>query len=300
MYKMFVSAVFVFYFSNCNCQTIDTFHVDNWINFNRQVEGETYGGHYEEKGYVTEQGDTLVRRLTVTTGYNQVQQEQSILHSLPNGLCISYYQNGVIAEIAYYLNGRLWNVISRADSSGKLYNPGTLHNGNGTRYFFSNFDRESNCYETYKEGLPDGPFYWQRDDEWAVSGDLTYKRSLVNYIPAVKVTYSVSSGKVFTAVFDTSEYHNIFFGGDLDLKVIKVSSDSMEERPKEYKYIDQGFGDPAIAPKGIWRVVNPKKGVPIITVTFDDYGNPIKVARYDVNGSLLSIKSLPSYNRRIW
>src|SRR5580658_1931550 len=162
MHKIIVALALAISFSTCFSQTVDSFRVDNWINFNRKVIGEAYGGHDEEKAYVTQQGDTLVRRLTLTTGYNEVQQEQSILHGQPNGLSISYYQNGVIAEISYYLNGRLWNVISRADSNGKLYNPGTLRNGTGIRYFFSNFDREPNCYETYREGLPEGPYYWQR------------------------------------------------------------------------------------------------------------------------------------------
>jgi hypothetical protein len=292
-----------FFLLNCLSsfpQRVDSLAVDSWINFNRRAIGETYGGHDVEKAYITQQGDTLVRRLTVTTGYNEVQQEQSILHGQPNGLSISYYQNGVIAEISYYLNERLWNVISRADSNGKLYNPGTLRNGTGIRYFFSNFDREPSCYETYREGLPEGPYYWQRDDEWAVTGNLTYKKNLVKYLPAKKVTYTVASGKVSTYVFDTTTFRNIFFAEGSDLKVLQVSSDSLEEKAKEYKYIDQGFGDPAIVPRGTWRVMNPQKRVPIVTVVFDDYGNPVKVTRYDPKGNILSEQSLPSYNRRVW
>jgi|HubBroStandDraft_1064217.scaffolds.fasta_scaffold94588_2 hypothetical protein len=300
MHKIIVALALAISFSTCFSQTVDSFRVDNWINFNRKVIGEAYGGHDEEKAYVTQQGDTLVRRLTLTTGYNEVQQEQSILHGQPNGLSISYYQNGVIAEISYYLNGRLWNVISRADSNGKLYNPGTLRNGTGIRYFFSNFDREPNCYETYREGLPEGPYYWQRDDEWAVTGNLAYKKSLVKYLPAKKVTYAVAGGKASTDVFDTAAFRNIFLSGGSDLKVLQVSSDSLEEKAKEYKYIDQGFGDPAIVPHGTWRVVNPQKKVPIVTVVFDDYGNPVKVTRYDPKGNVLSEQSFPSYNQRVW
>jgi len=253
-----------------------------------------------EKAYITQQGDTLIRRLTVTTGYNQVQQEQSILHGQPNGLSISYYQNGIIAQVDYYLNGKLWNVISRADSTGKLYNPGNLHNGTGTRYFFSQSGHEPNCYETYQDGLPKGLFYWKRENEWAVSGNLTYKKNLVKYLPAKKVTYSVTGGKVSTYIFDTTAFRNIFLSDDSSLKILKVSPDSVEELPKEYKYIEQRFDDPAIVPRGTWRVVNPQKKLPIVTVVFDDYGNPIKVTRYDHKGDILSEQTLPSYRQRVW
>jgi antitoxin component YwqK of YwqJK toxin-antitoxin module len=300
MQKIIATIALVINFSACFSQTVDSFSVDNWVNFNRSVIGETYGGHDKEKVYVTKQGDTLVRRLIVTSGYNEVQQEQSILHGQPNGLSISYYQNGAIAEIDYYLNGKLWNVISRADSNGKLYNPGTLRNGTGIRYFFSNFDREPNCYETYRDGLPEGAFYWQPTDERAVTGNLTYKKNLVNHIPAKKVTYAVAGGKVSTNIFDTAAFRNIFLTGDSALRILKLSSDSLEENPKEYKYIDQGFDDPAVVPRGTWRVVNPKKNVPIATVVFDDYGNPIKVTRYDLKGNIFSEKNFPSYTRRIW
>ncbi len=291
---------FVVGFSVCFSQKVDSFSVENWINYNRRVVGETYGGHYQEKAYVTEQGDTLIRRLTVTSGENEVQQEVSMLHNRLNGLSITYFQNGVISTIDFYLNGKLWNVISRADSSGKLYDPGTLRNGTGTRYFFSNFDREAYCYETYKDGQPDGPYYWQRDDEWAVKGELSYRKDLVRHVPAKKVSYANESGRVFTDVFDTTDFRNIFLTSGSLLKIVKVSADSLEESAKEYKYIDQGFGDPAIVPRGTWRAVDPKKGVPVATVVFDDYGNPIRVTRYDQKGNVLSEKSFPSYNRRNW
>src|ERR1700722_9222216 len=99
MQKIIAIIALVSSFSTCFSQTVDSFSVDNWINFNRRVIGETYGGHDKERMYVTQQGDTLVRRLSFTTGDNQVQQEQSMLHGQPNGLSISYYQNGAIAEI---------------------------------------------------------------------------------------------------------------------------------------------------------------------------------------------------------
>jgi hypothetical protein len=276
MNKIIVTVALAVSFSTCFSQTEDSFSVGKWVNFNRRVIGDTYGCHDVEKAYITQQGDTLVRRLTVTSGHNQVQQEQSILHGQLNGLTISYYQNGAISEIDYYLNGRLWNVISRADSNGKLYNPGMLRNGTGVRYFFDNSGHEPNCYETYQDGLPDGPYYWQREDDWAVSGNLTYKKSVVKYLPAKKVTYIVAGGKVSTDVFDTTAFRNIFLAGDSSLIILKISSDSVEETPKEYKYIEQRFDDPAIVPRGMWRVVNPQKKVPIVTAVFDDYGNLLK------------------------
>ena len=298
MFKILTALFAIIPFSTCFSQSADSFSVDNWKNFNRYVVGETYGARYVEKAYVTSQGDTLIRRLTVTSGINQVQEEVSIVHGQPNGLSISYYQNGAIAEVAYYLNGKIWNVISRADSNGKLFDPGTLKNGTGIRYFFGR--PEPNCYETYQNGVPEGPYYWQASADWAVKGYLTYNTGLVKHVPAKKVTYSIDGAKPITNVFDTAVFAQIFDGQDSSLKILKLSDDSVIEEPKEYKYISQQFGDPAIVPKGTWQLLNPERKTIISTVVFDDYGNAIKVTRYDLNGKIFSERNFPAKKERDW
>lgn len=284
-------------------QVDDSSLIDNWKNFDRtRGVGDSYIHSYVNKQYLTSEGDTLVRSLSISGEFHQILKEESFVHNKLNGLEIEYYPNGNVREINYYLDGNLWEVISRADSNGKLYNPGNLHNGNGVRFFFDHYGLEPNCYETYKNGVPEGPFFWRNTDLTYLKGELTYKPSVVRYLPAKKVTFVNSSGRQTTRVFDTSLYRNIFVGdrADPELKVLSVSNDSLQERPRDYRYIDINFDDPAIIPRGNWEVVNVKNGKPMTTVEFDNNGNPIKVARYDDKGNLVSQETLPSYNTRVW
>lgn len=48
-----------------------------------------------------------------------------------DGSAVHYHTNGKIYEELYYYRGRLWEIISIRDSSGKKLNPGTFKNGNG-------------------------------------------------------------------------------------------------------------------------------------------------------------------------
>jgi len=282
-------------------QKKDIFIIDNWINYNRlRGPGDNYGVKYEEKPYYTADGDTLIRRVFLTAEFDQVQKEESLLHGKRNGLAITYYPNGIVAEINYYLNDKLWNVISRADSNGTLLNPGTLHNGTGIRFFFDLRGNEPNCYETYVNGFAEGPYYWVKDETTAIKGNLTYKKSLVKRLPGKKVTFINSAGVRSTIVVDTSLFRQVFLDEGSDFKVLTATNDSVEEAPKEYKYIELMFDDPAIVPYGTWQIINFKTQRLKLAVTFDSYGNPVKVIRYKEDGSEASGQSLPSYNTRKW
>jgi antitoxin component YwqK of YwqJK toxin-antitoxin module len=303
MQKIILFISFIFSCLHLFCQKNDSLIANRWVNYLRsRGVGENDEHNLADKQYVTKEGDTLVRRFFVSDGLNQVLKEQSLIHNKQNGLEITYYSNGGIKEISYYLNGRLWDVISRADSNGKLQNPGDVHNGSGTRFFFDHYGLEPNCYETYKDGVPEGPFYWRNTTISYLKGELTYKPSVVKFIAAKKVTYANPKGKTTTAIMDTGSYRAIFLADRADayLKVLNASDDSLPEPPKDYKYIDVNFDDAAIVPRGTWQEINVKNGKPLTTVEFDDNGNPIKVIQYDDKGNLVSQKSLPSYNTRMW
>jgi antitoxin component YwqK of YwqJK toxin-antitoxin module len=132
-------------------QVEDSLAADKWVNFNRpRGTGDNYFHNVVDKQYITKDGDTLVGSLFLSAEYHQILKEQSFLHDKQNGLEIVYYPNGVIHTIDYYLNGRLWDVVSLADSNGRLQNPGNLHNGTGIRFFSDEFNVEPNGYMTYK------------------------------------------------------------------------------------------------------------------------------------------------------
>jgi hypothetical protein len=177
-----------------------------------------------------------------------------------------------------------------------------LHNGNGIKYFSNNFGYEPNCYETYKNGLPEGAFYWQSDKQTKINGELTYNKNELSYRPAKKVTFVYNfSGKKFTQIIDTSQYRSIFVENHYDdYKIISISDDSLEESSKIYKFIEVAFDDPATIPKGTWKIINTKNGRTKMSVTYDDHGNAIKVIKFNENGEILSEKEYPSYNKRRW
>src|ERR1700754_2732545 len=155
-----INLLFFFFPIYSFSQVADSVKDTKWINYKRiSVEVENNLKYFEDKIYVSQEGDTLVRSFTKSRATNAVICESSFLHNKKNGLEIIYFPNGVIESINYFLEGKLWEAISRADSNGMLLNPGTLHDGNGTKFFTDYHHLNSNCYQTYKNGLPNGPFY---------------------------------------------------------------------------------------------------------------------------------------------
>jgi len=254
--------------------------VDKWINFNRLNKGGLDNSKMETKRNVTLQGDTLERRF-VLNSFGEVIGEESWLHGQRNGLQISYYLNGIVEEITYYLNGCPWDVVSLADTTGKLCFPGTLHNGNGTRHFFDYiYDYGPVGFATYKNGHMEGPFLRCLGSE-TITGNVAYKKSAVRYRPAKKVSFATVDNEIVTVSLDSSEVRQVFFDVyQPDIKILAVVDDSIEVDAPEFKYI--GFGldsDPAVIPVGEWKKVNTKTGKTISTATFDDNGNLISIRR---------------------
>ncbi|HMH20214.1 MAG TPA: hypothetical protein VK563_00490 [Puia sp.] len=297
-----IKIIVCFLFPLCSfSQGNDSLKNKKWINYNRKRGiGETSIKNWEDKINISRSGDTLVRKFARSMGTGEVLYETSYIHNEENGLEIAYHPNGMIKEINYYLDGRLWETISRSDSNGKALNPGTLYNGNGTRLFTDYHYLDLNCYETYRNGLPEGPYYEQTGTSIAAKGELTYKKGAVNYLPAKKVTYIGASGEKLTGTFDNNSYEAVFHDprDSVDYKIIAVIDDSVAQPPGEFKEISLGFSDPAIIPRGNWQLINLQNGKVYRSVNYDDNGNPVKVIAFKENGEVFWEKKYSPCNKR--
>lgn len=270
-------------------QEHDSLRNENWFNFDRKRSPYERNYRYlNEKLYITKDRDTLIRNITRSKETNEILQESSFHHGKKNGLEIFYFPNGVIEELDYYLDGKLWETISRSDSNGKLLNPGDVHNGNG-RHFFSDYhDPDVNCYETYRNGLPEGPYYRITGTSSAVKGELTYKESAVNYLPAKRITIVDTLGRRTTEVYENKLFESIYsdITNNPNSKIITVSDDSVAEDPRNFVDLSIGFDDPAIIPKGNWIILNLENGQVVKSIDFDDNGNAIKIVAYTEKGKI--------------
>jgi antitoxin component YwqK of YwqJK toxin-antitoxin module len=257
--------------------------------------------NYETKVYVLENGDTLVQKFARALYTNEILRESTYFHNKKNGLEITYYPNGMVSTINFYLDGKLWETISRADTSGRLIDPGNLRNGTGVVPIYSVYGFDSLGYETYKNGYPEGPFA-VKGTSYLTKGDLTYKKSAVNYLPAKRVTYTNTDGKVCTDVFGDHEYASLFLdtGQKNDLKILTVTNDSVIEESRDFTYLPlpSYFPDPAIIPKGVWTITDIRNNKMLESVLHDDAGNPIKVVKYKENGDILWTGEFPPCSKR--
>jgi hypothetical protein len=130
-----------------------------------------------------------------------------------------------------------------------------------------------------------------------VEGEVTYKKSAVNYIPVKRVIYSVRGRKPDTAFFAVSSFQTIFAPGgsvagkapgDTSRRVLSATDDSVAEEAPTYPFIGIGFGDdPAVIPRGAWHVIRTKTGTDAAIVDYDDNGNAIRVRTFSEDGTLL-------------
>jgi hypothetical protein len=132
-----------------------------------------------------------------------------------------------------------------------------------------------------------------------VEGEVTYKKSAVNYIPVKRVIYSVRGRKPDTAFFAVSSFQTIFAPGDTSRKILSAVDDSVAEEAPTYPFIGISFGDdPAVIPRGAWRLIRTKTGTDAAIVDYDDNGNAIRVRAFSEDGTLLKDEHFPPCGKR--
>jgi hypothetical protein len=132
-----------------------------------------------------------------------------------------------------------------------------------------------------------------------VEGEVTCKKSAVNYIPVKRVIYSVRNKKPDTALYELNSFQTIFAPGDTTRKVLSATDDSVAEEAPTYPFIGISFGDdPTVIPRGAWHVIRTKTGTDAAIVDYDDNGNAIRVRAYSEDGTLLKDEHFPPCGKR--
>ena len=150
-----------------------------------------------------------------------------------------------------------------------------------------------------------------------VEGEVTYKKSAVNYIPVKRVIWSVRNKKPDTAFYELNSFKTIFASGDsmagrapgdpmagrasgdTTRRVLSATDDSVAEEAPTYPFIGISFGDdPALIPRGAWHVIRTKTGTDAAIVDYDDNGNAIRVRVFGEDGTLLKDEHFPPCGKR--
>jgi hypothetical protein len=159
--------------------------------------------------------------------------------------------------------------------------------------------RSDSNYTTYRNGHLEGPYSITVNSGERVEGEVTYKKSAVNYIPVKRVIYSVRHKKPDTAFFELNSFQTIFAPGDTSRKVLSATDDSVAEEAPTYPFIGISFGDdPAVIPRGTWHLIRSKTGTDAAIVDYDDNGNAIRVRVFGEDGTLLKDEHYPPCGKR--
>jgi hypothetical protein len=166
------------------------------------------------------------------------------------------------------------------------------------RVYFSTRLSDSN-YATYRNGLMEGPYSIAVDPGERVEGEVTYRQSAVNYLAAKRVTYSVGGKPPVTALFELNSFNSIFSGDDTSRRVLSAGDDSVAEEAPVYPFIGIGFGDdPAVIPRGSWRLTRLATGAVAAIIAFDDNGNAIRVRYFGEDGTVIRDEHFPPCGKR--
>ncbi len=172
-------------------------------------------------------------------------------------------------------------------------------------------------YRTFRDGHLEGPYAITVSPGERVEGEVSYKKSAVNYVPVKRVIYSVRNKKPDTAFFELNSFRTIFAGGDsvtgkaggdsvagkapgdTSRRVLSATDDSVAEEAPTYPFIGISFGDdPAVIPRGAWHVIRLATGTDAAIVDYDDNGNAIRVRAFSEDGTLLKDEHYPPCGKR--
>jgi hypothetical protein len=166
------------------------------------------------------------------------------------------------------------------------------------KIYFSTPGSDSN-YATYRNGVMEGPYSTTLGPGERVEGEVTYKKSAVNYIPAKRVVYTVGHRAPDTALFELNSFKSIFSAGDTNRRVLSATDDSVAEEAPTYPFIGISFGDdPAVIPRGTWRLIRVKTGRDDATVDYDDNGNAIHLRYFGEDGAVIRDQQYPPCGKR--
>ena len=166
------------------------------------------------------------------------------------------------------------------------------------KIYFSTPGSDSN-YATYRNGVMEGPYSTTVGPGERVEGEVTYKKSAVNYIPAKRVVYTVGHKAPDTALFELNSFKSIFSAGDTNRRVLSATDDSVAEEAPTYPFIGISFGDdPAVIPRGTWRLIRVKTGGDAATVDYDDNGNAIRLRYFGEDGTVIRDQHYPPCGKR--
>jgi hypothetical protein len=184
--------------------------------------------------------------------------------------------------------------------------PAVVPGTNGRVWFRTTYS-DSN-YATLRNGHMDGAYSTVPAQGEKIEGEVTYKKSAVNYIPVKRVIYSVRGRKPDTAFYELNSFQTIFARGDSVAgkapgdtirRVLSATDDSVAEEAPTYPFIGIGFGDdPAVIPRGAWHVICTKTGTDAAIVDYDDNGNAIRVRTFSEDGTLLKDEHFPPCGKR--
>lgn len=274
-------------------QFSDTLIKGKLVNFQRK---RTFGDYAVKNSFLDTTlragFGTMQRLITINPSY-QLAQQQVVVNGKLNGLSISFWANGIVNSVDYYFEDRLWETISKTDSTGKLLNPGTLVNGNGLVYKYTPKGKRIST-TTYKEGYPSGPYSKVGSElspfsygtvhgrVFLTEGDLTYRPSAVNYFIAVKMKYINEDNDTVTKTVEKVHYDSVYSRREyFDYKILETTKDSLMQLSSANYILDMHFDDPAVIPKGKWKVfdgIDRKKL--LMEVDHDENGNAISIIVY--------------------
>ena len=253
-----------------------------------------------EKTFVAKSNDTLTRRFTYLfkPDVGTIAYDANEVNGRQNGLTIGYHRNGKVFSIVYFLDGKPWESIFLADSSGNLHFAGNLKDGYGEMRFI-NEDGSELGYVNYKNGRLNGKYYFLHEahGKIALEGELTYNEQLAKYdtLRFIEFLYKKDTQ---TAVIlngranDSISQMALSIKSNPNIKIIKTET-AIEllpgmENPDLHIYLETG-----VVPVGHWKLFDKNLKTTFLSYEFDQKGKLTLYISYNEDGSINQKRTYP-------